>query len=362
MALVNSKPPARCKLRSSRRCGISAGVCYRAGVRKDYSEHRIPYFLAHFPLPGNRGSLAPWLPLGGRDYFCRTPDSLCVLRIRCLTWLAVSSSCHTVVSLIKVAVLHTDGDPIMDKRTNPNSNLPHGRSEELSDFPGGPILNSQRKPGPMSQEKPGEKILIDRTNQGDKEAFAKLYAIYKKCVYGAIKGRTNADHDAQEIAQQTRIQVQQRIQTYDPAHTFQAFAKYWASIMRKRYYAAKTKHRRVEQSFSALTRPFSDLDHKEEIGEVISRRSQQRVQSVEEDAILAEDKMILLEPCRVNQSVQAKQTPDVAKTACGKILNSGERSYHSARWEPLRVASKGPQSVGRSLASFDQSIRIVQPS
>jgi DNA-directed RNA polymerase specialized sigma24 family protein len=79
--------------------------------------------------------------------------------------------------------------------------------------------------------------------QGNNTAFAKLVTIHKQAVIGAIRARTWHDQNTDDIAQNTWLQVWQKMTTYDPSiGTFLAFAKYYARIMCLRSYDKKNKH------------------------------------------------------------------------------------------------------------------------
>jgi RNA polymerase sigma factor (sigma-70 family) len=83
-----------------------------------------------------------------------------------------------------------------------------------------------------------------RTMEKDTEAFADLFNTHEQLVFGYIRMRTRHDQDAQDIAQETWKQVLTKMSTYDPAYgTFLAFAKYWANLVLRRYYAAEGKYR-----------------------------------------------------------------------------------------------------------------------
>jgi len=78
-----------------------------------------------------------------------------------------------------------------------------------------------------------EAILIEQAKYGDHEAFNELYTRHDSQVYRFIRRRTDNDTDAQHIAQDTRINVWQEMQTYNPVRrSFLTFVKFWASIIR----------------------------------------------------------------------------------------------------------------------------------
>jgi DNA-directed RNA polymerase specialized sigma24 family protein len=150
----------------------------------------------------------------------------------------------------------------------------------------------------MSLKDTDETFLIDRAKQGDGEAFNELYARHEKKVYGFIRARANSDTDVREIAQQTRLEVQRRMSTYDPApdparRSFYAFAKFWARILLLRYYQDKGKLREREVLFSELVARFPDLEG--EIEGVLARLAPYSGSSVEDEAIRSEEEKNLSE-------------------------------------------------------------------
>ena len=102
---------------------------------------------------------------------------------------------------------------------------------------------------------------LHRSMQGDPAAFAELWSIHQPAVLGAIRARTWHDEEAQDIAQDTWLQVWQKMGTYDPAiGTFPAFAKYHARIMCRRAYDKQHKPVLVTGAVHAVPPTVQELD------------------------------------------------------------------------------------------------------
>jgi hypothetical protein len=84
-----------------------------------------------------------------------------------------------------------------------------------------------------------EAPLIDRAKQGDREAFDELYVRHNERVDGFIRARTDNKKETEDVSQETKLSVWQKIPTYDPAlGSFRAFVYYWAGKMLLRHYYA----------------------------------------------------------------------------------------------------------------------------
>jgi hypothetical protein len=93
-----------------------------------------------------------------------------------------------------------------------------------------------------------------RAKAGNADAFSELFTSHERAVFGFIVAHGADQTAAQEIAQDTWKKIWEQMHNYDPFYgTFAAFARHWASIMRRRYYAGIKKRRRLE---SALGNTF----------------------------------------------------------------------------------------------------------
>jgi RNA polymerase sigma factor (sigma-70 family) len=117
-----------------------------------------------------------------------------------------------------------------------------------------------------------EARLIERAVQRDREAFDELYSRHDKNVFGFIRARTARDADAQDVAQETRIEIWRKVSSYNPIlGSFVTFAKFWASKKLLQHYDAEGRRQRVRVLFSELTTRFPDLEQEPEIEALVSR-------------------------------------------------------------------------------------------
>ncbi len=129
---------------------------------------------------------------------------------------------------------------------------------------------------------------IERARRGDRQAFDELCAAYGKAVYGAIRVRVASDDDARDVLQETWLQVWQKLPTFDPARgSFQAFAKYWSSVMVLRYYDAMKSRRVGEVVASELAARYPAIAGEEGMAGVLDHLGARRTEP-EEPAIGAD--------------------------------------------------------------------------
>jgi RNA polymerase sigma factor (sigma-70 family) len=126
---------------------------------------------------------------------------------------------------------------------------------------------------------------IARAQQGDTEAFDALYAAHAGPIAGFIRPRVARDEDAQDVAQQTWLQVWTRLASYDPARaSFYTFARYWASVMLLRHYDERSR-RGVEIIISDLTLKYPNLVAEEGLAAIIERLAPTAVGPLEHPAV-----------------------------------------------------------------------------
>lgn len=70
------------------------------------------------------------------------------------------------------------------------------------------------------------KLLIQKAQKGDKEAFSRIYKLYFEKIYKYCKFNLNDDSDAQDACQETFVKAWRNIKKFDaerPNWSFQAF-------------------------------------------------------------------------------------------------------------------------------------------
>ena len=104
---------------------------------------------------------------------------------------------------------------------------------------------------------PSDDDLARRAAQRDHEAFATLHERHANRVFGYLRARSRNDGDAEEIAQQTWVQLTERLGDFDPARGgFIAFALHWAGIVLRRYYAPRLEPAANEDALASATVAF----------------------------------------------------------------------------------------------------------
>ena len=147
---------------------------------------------------------------------------------------------------------------------------------------------SGRLVGQIAPEELQEGRLIVRAQQGQPEAFAELYSAREKALRGYIGGRGVRDEDVEDIAQKAWTRIWQKLSTYDPAHSFQAFIRYWAGIMVKRYHKDRGDRRQVETLFSEMAARYPDLKQEAEIADIVESASAPHDWTMEEIILMNE--------------------------------------------------------------------------
>jgi RNA polymerase sigma factor (sigma-70 family) len=186
-----------------------------------------------------------------------------------------------------------------------------------------------------------ETTLIARSRQGDRAAFDTLYAACEPQVNGFVRSRTRDDHDVQQIVQNTRLIVWEKIPIYDPSRArFTAFTKYWAGLMLLRYYAEQQQRHRLEVLFSELQARYADLEQETEISAVLARVAVHRNPSVEDETLLAEEEQevdveVYNELLRITFS---GASPPHQLMAFGFKLLPGESPQET--WKPQKVVAE----------------------
>lgn len=131
----------------------------------------------------------------------------------------------------------------------------------------------------MRLDKDVEIELIRRACNGDDEAITQLYKAYQKAVYGFIRARVRQDADAEDVAQETWIEVWKKLPAYDPAKgSFFTWIRYWAGLKLLRHYKELKDWRRIHVLISELRSRYPDLDEEEEIADIIDRLTIAEVQ------------------------------------------------------------------------------------
>jgi RNA polymerase sigma factor (sigma-70 family) len=190
--------------------------------------------------------------------------------------------------------------------------------------------------------------LAERVKGGDSEAFEELHRRYEKKVYGFIRVRTNNDADAQDLAQETWLKLSQKMPTYDPTRASPCtFAKYWASIMLLRYYDRRGAHRKVEVFLEDLQRRFPDLEHEQELADMVARLAGYATDSVENSAILREQEAEA-ERKRVEIYEELLHLTFNGSSPPHQLICFGFRS--PLEWEPRRIVAKLSTSTLSALA------------
>ncbi|ATC93465.1 RNA polymerase sigma factor [Pseudoalteromonas tunicata] len=82
------------------------------------------------------------------------------------------------------------------------------------------IEAEQRFSSEQEAKKRDEQQLIDQTKQGDQRAFAKLYQLHHKKVYGLCLRLTANEAFAQEATQEVFVQLWQKISSFDGSAKF----------------------------------------------------------------------------------------------------------------------------------------------
>ncbi len=114
--------------------------------------------------------------------------------------------------------------------------------------------------------------LAVRAKAGDRDAFDRLHDMYERAICGFVRIRLADDADAQDLAQETWLQVWQKLPTYDPDRaSFVTFVKYWASVLLLRAYDRRDRRRGVEVLVRDLIRHNPDLAGEGEVGDILDR-------------------------------------------------------------------------------------------
>jgi RNA polymerase sigma factor (sigma-70 family) len=114
--------------------------------------------------------------------------------------------------------------------------------------------------------------LVGLARAGDRAAFNRLHDLYAKAIYGFVRIRLASDADAQDLTQETWLQVWQKLPTYDPDRaSFVTFVKYWASVLLLRAYDRRDRRRGVEVLVQDLIRHNPDLTDEEGVGDILDR-------------------------------------------------------------------------------------------
>jgi len=108
--------------------------------------------------------------------------------------------------------------------------------------------------------------LAERYRRCDRDAFEELYRMYEQAVYGYIRVRVPRDEDAQDLAQETWVQLWEKRGSYDPKYSFFTWARYWASVNILRYY-----DRKRPVPIAELFGRFPELEDEEEVQDAVDR-------------------------------------------------------------------------------------------
>ena len=124
--------------------------------------------------------------------------------------------------------------------------------------------------------------LAARARAGERDAFDRLHDMYAKAIYGFVRVRLANDADAQDLVQETWLQVWQKLPTYDPDRaSFVTFVKYWASVLLLRAYDRRDRRRGVEVLVHDLIRHNPDLTGEEGVGDILDRLTSHTTPSAE---------------------------------------------------------------------------------
>src|SRR5205823_8548845 len=94
------------------------------------------------------------------------------------------------------------------------------------------------------------------------------------------------DVDAQDVVQETWLQVWQKLPTYDPDRaSFATFVKYWASVLLLRAYDRRDRRRGVEVLVRDLVRHNPDLTEEEGVGDILDRLTTPAAPSVDPEQL-----------------------------------------------------------------------------
>ena len=114
--------------------------------------------------------------------------------------------------------------------------------------------------------------LVGRACAGERAAFDRLQGIYATAVTGFVRVRLANEADAQDVVQDTWLQVWQKLATYDPARaSFITFVKYWASVLLLRAYNRRDLRRGVEVLVNDLIARSPDIAEAEGVGDILER-------------------------------------------------------------------------------------------
>jgi RNA polymerase sigma factor (sigma-70 family) len=168
--------------------------------------------------------------------------------------------------------------------------------------------------------------LVALARAGDRDAFDRLHGLYEKVIYGFVRVRLADDGDAQDLAQDTWLQVWQKLPTYDPARaSFVTFAKYWASVLLLRAYDRRDRRRGVEVLVRDLIRHNLDLTGEEGVGDILDRLTARAAHAAEPDQLVEVYGELL-------RATFASPSPPHQLIAFGFIKALG--------WPPRRVAAE----------------------
>lgn len=104
--------------------------------------------------------------------------------------------------------------------------------------------------------------LIRHSQQGDREAFEKLFNRYKPLVKGLLLKLGNNDFDANDLLQETFIKAFLNIRQYDPAYSFEG----WLHIIARNTFLDAIRRKAVKGNIlvdSDLVRDIIENDREE---------------------------------------------------------------------------------------------------
>jgi RNA polymerase sigma factor (sigma-70 family) len=186
--------------------------------------------------------------------------------------------------------------------------------------------------------------LVARARAGERDAFDRLHGLYERAIYGFVRVRLADDADAQDVAQDTWVQVWQKLPTYDPARaSFVTFVKYWASVLLLRTYDRRDRRRGVEVLVRDLVRHTPDLADEAGVSDILDRVSVQAEPSAEPEQLLAVYGELL-------RAMLASPSPPHQLLAFGFIKALG--------WPPRRVAAElSDDQLDQIEAALEQAYR-----
>ena len=114
--------------------------------------------------------------------------------------------------------------------------------------------------------------LVERARGGDRDAFDRLHTTYERAIFGFVRVRLANDEDAHDVAQETWLQVWQKLPTYDPARaSFVTFVKYWAGVLLLRAYERRDRRRGVEVLAQDLVKRIPELAEMDGASDIFDR-------------------------------------------------------------------------------------------